>query len=257
MHTRDFDSWSAQSSRAARSNLLCKEHALVSLFSGSRGKVSGVLSMVLRSLLSSPSTKEMQIMVWLHEIMQSVFATAFPQLFVKLLFFFCCFLQMFVLVIVVTGQPPHYHRYILSMTLSTGGSYKSRLSNWLLNCSLAQPDLFFFFIGTGRKGSGEHSIALLLAYPISHLKGFLTAASGMLISLNDVIMPACSLEKDDKVVRNARPTYTANTISHHCSLISWSIQFILIIAHQGLSTVYVIPEAAQFNPQNLGIGQRQ
>ena len=29
-------------------------------------------------------------------------------------------------------------------------------------------------------------------------------------------------------------------------------QFILIIAHQGLLTVYVIPEAAQFNPQNLG-----
>ena len=32
------------------------------------------------------------------------------------------------------------------------------------------------------------------------------------------------------------------------------LQFILIIAHQGLSTVYIIPEAAQFNPQNLGIG---
>ena len=76
----------------------------------------------------------------------------------------------------------------------------------------------------GRKGSGEHSIASLLAYPTSHLKGFLCAVSRMLISLNDVIMPACNLEKDDKVVRNAWPTNTANTISHHCSLISRSIQ---------------------------------
>ena len=32
------------------------------------------------------------------------------------------------------------------------------------------------------------------------------------------------------------------------------LQFILIIVRQGLSTVYVLPEAAQFNPQNLGIG---
>ena len=90
--------------------------------------------------------------------------------------------------------------------------------------SLAQLDLFFFYIGMGRKGSGEHRIALLLAYPISHLKGSLCAASGMLISLNDVIMLACNLKKDYKVVRNARPTNTANTISHHCSLISQSIQ---------------------------------
>ena len=82
------------------------------------------------------------------------------------------------------------------------------------------------------------------------MKGFLCADSGMLISLNDVTMPACNLEKDDKVVRNARPTNTANTITVNTG----KLQFILIIAHQGLSTVYVIPEAAQFNPQNLGIG---
>jgi len=75
----------------------------------------------------------------------------------------------------------------------------------------------------GRKGSGEHSIAVGL-YPISHLKGFSCAASGMLISLNGIIMPACNLEKDDKVMRNVRPTNIANTISHHCSLISRSIQ---------------------------------
>jgi len=69
-----------------------------------------------------------------------------------------------------------------------------------------------FTLGREEKGSGEHSIASLLAYPISHLKGFLRAASRMLISL---------IKKDDKVVR---PTNTANTISHHCSLISRSIQ---------------------------------
>ena len=91
--------------------------------------------------------------------------------------------------------------------------------------SLVYPDLFFFYIGTGRKGSGEHSIASMLAYPILHLKGFLCANSGM---LNDVIMLPCSLKKDDKVVKNALPTNTTNTISHQCSLISWSaaaIQF--------------------------------
>jgi len=76
----------------------------------------------------------------------------------------------------------------------------------------------------GRKGSGEHSIASLLAYPITHLKGFLAKLPECWLVLNDVIMPACNLEKDDKVVRNARPTNTANTISHHCSLISRSIQ---------------------------------
>ena len=64
----------------------------------------------------------------------------------------------------------------------------------------------------------------LLAYSISHLKEFLCAASGMLISLNDVIMPACNLEKDDKVVKNVWPKNAANTISHRCSLISRSIQ---------------------------------
>ena len=81
-----------------------------------------------------------------------------------------------------------------------------------------------FTLGQEEKGSDEHSIELLLAYPISHLKGFLCAASGMLVSLNDINMLACNLEKDDKVVRNAWPTNTANTISHHCSLISQSIQ---------------------------------
>ena len=84
-----------------------------------------------------------------------------------------------------------------------------------------------FTLGQEEKGSGEHSTASLLPYPISgisHLKGFLCAASGMLISLNDVIMSACNIEKDNKVVRNALPTNTANTISHHCSLISRSIQ---------------------------------
>ena len=119
----------------------------------------------------------------------------------------------------------------------------------------------FFTLGREEKGSGEHSIASLLAYPILHLKGFLYAASGMLTSLNDIIMAECNLENDDKVVRNARPTNTTNTINHHCSLISRSstgkLQFILIIAYQGLSTVYVILETAQFNPQNLGIGQQR
>ena len=57
-----------------------------------------------------------------------------------------------------------------------------------------------------------------------YLKGFLCTASGMLISLNDVITPECNLEKDDKVVKNVWPINRANTISHHCSLISQSIQ---------------------------------
>ena len=62
-----------------------------------------------------------------------------------------------------------------------------------------------FTLGREEKGSGEHSIASLSAYPISHLKGFLCTASGMLISLNNIIMPTCNLEKDDKVVSNAGP----------------------------------------------------
>jgi len=49
-----------------------------------------------------------------------------------------------------------------------------------------------------RKLSSNLPLIYIFWYPISYLKGFLCAASGMLISLNDVIMLTCNLEKDDK-----------------------------------------------------------
>ena len=82
----------------------------------------------------------------------------------------------------------------------------------------------------------------MFAYHISHLKGFLCAASGMLISLNDVIMLACNLEKDDKVVRNACAAHKYSKHNQSSLLLNLMVntgklQFILMIAHQGLSTV--------------------